>query len=630
LRAIDKGMTTHVSQVPLVALVTLACALACGGAPSYTRIEPRVASSTEAQQSLAKVQDAWMNLNRGTIKEVLRARCRGFLQAFPNDSAAPLVRVYLAIALLGGAEDRAVLALLSQNSGEREGTTRDLMDVVRGHLMRKEGRPEAALEITQPLVGKMVDPIARTLLLEEVTRASIESHRDFEVIATMDAWLQDATGDEHDRVRASIQELLNLVPEEVLESTYKTIRTKGKNAGYSLDIRRAIVTRMSQLALARGDAVLARTLLEGGGAAADTALQELASSTRGIRTVRGRTIGIVIPADDATRHDDAAEVVRGLSWALGLSESEATAREGVRLVTRSASLSGTQFEQALEELAGEGASIVIGGFEEQAAARLLAWSVGVQMSVIALASPGDSVVPTRGVILGESATQEAEALASYLTVQATPFSLVESRPPAIQNAFKKRGLLSPTSIGCDSADPGVSLARFPVAASDREGHDWVVEGPESCLHEFALDFAKAFKARSSGVVLTTLDTGLPNPDVRLEKVRFVTLATGILPSIRRLEEETDVEVRGYRVRFGSRPTYWSALGRDAGVLAKRATQPLPLDAATKDDAILHRRNIVEASLLAARQKFWSSDKDMVSSNRRLQRTLRIEKVTGTP
>jgi hypothetical protein len=612
-----------------ISLALIATLSACSGRPSTAPIEPRVASSIQAQQSLAKVQEAWMNLNRGTIKEVLRARSRGFLQAFPDDGATPLVRVYLAIALLGGAEDRSVLALLSQNSGEREGTTRDLMDVVRGHLMRKEGRPEAALEITQPLVGKLVDPVARTLLLEEVTLASIASHRDFEVIATMDAWLQDATGDEHERVSVRIHDLLNVVPEEVLESTYKTIRAKGKSSGYSLEMRRAIVSRMAQLAIARGDAVLARTLLESGGAAGDTALQELASSTRGIRTVRGRTIGIVIPGDDATRHEDAAEVVRGISWALSLSETEASAREGVRLVTRSASLAGTQFEQALEELAGEGASIVIGGFEEQSATRLLAWSVGVQMSVIALASPGDGVIPTRGVILGESTVHEAEALANYLKAQASPFSVVESRPPMMQNAFRKRGLLAPTSIGCDSADPGVSVARFPVAASDREGHDWVVEGPESCLHEFALDLVKAFKDKPVGAVLTTLDTGLPNPDIRLEKVRFVTLGTGILPSVRRLEEETDVEVRGYRVRFGSRPTYWSALGRDAGVLAKRAIQPLPLDAATKDDAILHRRNIVEAGLLSARRKFWSSDKETVSANRRLERTLRIEKVTGT-
>lgn len=593
-------------------------------------MDPRIAASKEAQASLAQVQDAWVNVHRGTLKEVLRVRCRNFLRDFAKDDAAPLVRTYLAISLLGGAEDRAALALIAQNTDEREGTTRDLMDVVRGHLLRKDGRPEAALEIMRPLVGKLVDPVARSLLLEEVTLAAMESHLDFEVIATMDAWLQDATGDERERVTTRIGELMQRVPETVIESTYQVIRARGKAAGYSLELKRIVFERMAQLAQKRGDATLARSLLEGG-AVADAALQELASSTRGIRTVRGRTIGVVLPSDDESRHDDAAEVVRGISWALGLPDTDAAVRGGVRLVTRGASLTEGAYEHALEELAGEGASIIIGGFETVSAKRLLAWAAGIRVSVIALASPGDEQPPTHGVILGESLVREAEFVSGYLRSQTHPYSLVESHPPLFENALRKTGLMPPSALGCDLPDPGASGARFPVASPDRSDHDWILEGPESCLHALALDVAKvSAQGQAAKTLYTTLETGIPHSDVRLEKVQFATVAAGILPNLTKLEQEPDADIRKYRIRFGSRPTYWSALGRDAGVLAKRATQPLPLDAATKEDAILHRRSIVEASLLAARQKFWSSEQETIGASRRLDRTLSLRRVVGTP
>jgi hypothetical protein len=57
---------------------------------------------------------------------------------------------------------------------------------------------------------------------------------------------------------------------------------------------------------------------------------------------------------------------------------------------------------------------------------------------------------------------------------------------------------------------------------------------------------------------------------------------------------------------------------------------LPADVANKEDAILHRRSIVEAGMLSVRGKFWSSDKTTISANRRLERTLGIRQVTGAP
>ena len=53
-------------------------------------------------------------------------------------------------------------------------------------------------------------------------------------------------------------------------------------------------------------------------------------------------------------------------------------------------------------------------------------------------------------------------------------------------------------------------------------------------------------------------------------------------------------------RFGVRPSYWTALGRDAGALAGAALAPLPADATSEPKAVTQRRAIVQAGLLGAR------------------------------
>jgi hypothetical protein len=171
-----------------------------------------------------------------------------------------------------------------------------------------------------------------------------------------------------------------------------------------------------------------------------------------------------------------------------------------------------------------------------------------------------------------------------------------------------------------------------------------VHGPSSCLQDLALDLASLWRRSNpakastrSGregkdikerhLLVTTLETGLPQSDVRLEKVHYATIAAGILPVVTaKPEEDADPDVRGYRKRFGVQPSYWAALGRDAGVLAKRAISPLPLDSASKEDTIFQRRAIVEAGLVAARIPLWSSEQTGVSQARRVERLLTVRKL----
>ena len=77
------------------------------------------------------------------------------------------------------------------------------------------------------------------------------------------------------------------------------------------------------------------------------------------------------------------------------------------------------------------------------------------------------------------------------------------------------------------------------------------------------------------------------------------------------------------VTMEPRPSYWAALGHDAGALAKAALAPLPKDTTSDTLAVAQRRAIVQAGLLATRVRLWTSDERGVGEGRVLARSLRL-------
>ena len=106
--------------------------------------------------------------------------------------------------------------------------------------------------------------------------------------------------------------------------------------------------------------------------------------------------------------------------------------------------------------------------------------------------------------------------------------------------------------------------------------------------------------------------------------RYPRISAGIVPVLAAEPEKArDGEVRRFMDRFGSRPSYWTALGHDAGALAKTALTRLPTDTTTESKAVAERRAAVQAGLLAARVRFWTSDARGVGADRVLARRLRL-------
>ena len=77
------------------------------------------------------------------------------------------------------------------------------------------------------------------------------------------------------------------------------------------------------------------------------------------------------------------------------------------------------------------------------------------------------------------------------------------------------------------------------------------------------------------------------------------------------------------VRLGAQPSYWTALGHDAGALAKEALSELPLETTTERADVEHRRAIARASLIKARAPLWTTDERGIGEDRVLGRSLTV-------
>jgi hypothetical protein len=617
------------------AALAFLCVLACSGTRTgEPRPTPALASTPEAERDFAEVRNT-LDDPIATRWQKLRDLLEAFLAKHPKDGLAPLARVYLAFALVEQGEVARARTLVDGLRDLPPGSTRDLWVVATARLLRLGGRPDRALDLVRPLVGKMVDVFDRELLLEETSLDAIDAQRHYEAVGYMDAWLRGVPEVDRDRVRARVYNALAQVPTQVLEATYRSMRAqRGATSGYSLEIQRLVAQRLAEVALERGDPNLARWLLDPTGGTpvptgdAGSLLGELATSRRGIVTVQGRTIGLLLPTGNAALRDEAAEVVRGLSWALELPRTDPTKGDAVRLVTRSDYGDSERTESALEELAGEGAALVVAGFDGPTADRVLAWSDRTGLPVVSLALPRSHASLSHGFLLGESRRRELETLYEAFRAQgATKLGVViDAEGPERREQLEVlsgHGLQQLAPVGCDVEAPRPGEPRFPFSQWAKEGvKAWVVSGPSDCTRDAMREaMITAPKGATVGVVLEGAAIA-----ERLTTTRVLSVSAGVIP-VRPKDVEGDPDLKAYVDQFGARPGWWTALGRDAGVLGRKAVQLLPLDTASTVMAVTSRRAAVEQALLAARSRLWTTEADGFKSGapgaRVLDRTLKI-------
>jgi hypothetical protein len=625
------------------AMLTLAAACGRGsdfGGPTPVAILP---SSPQTAAAFGAIRTAWIDLERSK-PEVLRAMLESFLSHYPHDEVVPLAEVALALVALRQSDVATADVELQRTVGLPAGTVRDLWTVASAKRLRLGGDPDAALALLRPLVGKSVDPIARSIFEEELTLTALATHRDYEAISYMDAWLR-ASGDEHKpSVIARVGAMVAQLPEEVLVGALRAMRSRRSRLGYGVEIQRILFDRLVQIATTSGDAQLARMLLdedsEGLSMAVEVtaALGELANSGRGLNIVHGQTIGLLLPTESPGLRDESADVLRGAMWALGLprgvralggTPSAASTRsgdamwkcaalqpvpdaaelgpdEGVRLVTRNDAGIIDRTELSLDELAGEGAAVVIAALDSQTAARAMRWAESHSVAVIVLVPPTQQEAsPAFGFVLGEPRNNVVSAL-----VRAAPALDIQPVTPVVDkselgdfspHATPVDGVTFAAPVSCDAVASWAGEPRFPVRAWDREGVvAWLVSGSPGCSSDVVSELTEA---RAHGVVALTLEAaGLP---LHTAGLRVVSAHAGVVPATGPDDPRQD-ELQRFSATLGP-IGWWTALGRDASTLARLAVQRLPDDEARDAATVAARRTAVRDALAAAHTRLWTTE-----------------------
>jgi hypothetical protein len=376
-------------------------------------------------------------------------------------------------------------------------------------------------------------------------------------------------------------------------------RDKGGSspAGVAIDgwLDQELYAHLVQSAVRNNDAALARRLLKSeanqlGDVATRDALARLASGGELARRVVGRTVGLVLSLGSPEVRVRSSELSAGVTYALGLPESEKDP-EAVRLLVKD---DRDGMRAALGALAGEGASILIAGVDETGG------SEAVQFAE-------EAAIPVMTVASVERTAAEWEYAFSLGEPLATQRSVLEA---ALRREGLERWVEVGSGTGSASCANQVDIAgasRFPVSDWRRAGVDsLLLLGDQRCSQD-AIDETRR-SGQSLEFALGLESAGLAAdpafPD-RMVFVRAGAFPGDAIPSSRDMPSD-----------------WYEALGQDAGALAERALAPFPSE--TVDDALivaeLHMR--ARDRLLSTTVKLRTSHQDGFAGQHRLPRELR--------
>jgi hypothetical protein len=529
-----------------------------------------LADSTAASRVFEHMRTVWTR-NEPSERPQLRHDLELFIHAFPKDGLVPVAQIYWILSLMDPPADWTHAERLLGNITEPAmGSTHDLFLIAHAKLLRYHHEPDAAFGLLRPIVGKMVEGRGRALLQEELTFDALEAREPYEAIAYMDGWLRGATEEDREASEAKVAVALGAVPEAALRGSLEDMRKsakRGESHGYGLAIERLVGERLGQIAVDRGDPALARWLLdtdEGApilGEEIAAALSRLATSKRGLGNVAGRTVGLVLPTSSTDLRDEAADVLRGVLWALDLARDErgaAPRKDDVRLVTRDDGGERERLRVSLEEVAGEGAGVIITALDSETAKEALEWGASTSIPIIALAMPprgqaGAHDLP--GFTVGEDWRTEIAlldtALAGALT---TPIATVADGEATVSLAdsfasMGDAGSPRPAPVACDTELRSAGESRFPFGAWDKAGvARWIVVGSPSC----ADDLFRGLASRSRrGTVALGLEASETSERPRAG-IRLLSVAAGVVPlASAPAEDPRVVDVRQMVARTGA-------------------------------------------------------------------------------
>jgi hypothetical protein len=596
-------------------LACLACLLsaACSGGGADTRPPAAILSrSIVAEKELrclmtgGACRDGGAGWARGTVAErlALEPDLLAFRKQHPGDDLSRLADVLLAWIEL----DKACRLAPCDQEGLRKaaeharrvradagpGTVADVALTIEGAALRRQGRPDKALELLDPLASKLIDPWARALYNPEAVASAVEARRWDRALARMRVWLHEATAEEQASAQSEIKRHLERVPPSAL----LRLLDGGEE---DVAMRKLVAARLVDVAREGKDSRLAQHLLSTSGALlgeqGDTVAQLAAGANRA--RVEARTVGLLLSLRDERTRRRGADVAEGVAFGLGLPGSAA------RLMSRDDHGSPERIEEALSALSADGASIIIGGNDQHEADVAAAFAEAHHISVLLLRAPTpDPLHPERRfafVIGADPSELEATLVAGLVGRGASPVAIVADEPvrPRARRpeVVAVRGCSEAATPWKDVGAAGIVLSAEPGCARA------VVASAVPHRLRFAAGFEGEALGLPSGSIVATagaLSRGASPPS-------FVAWAQG----------------------HASPPSWWAALGHDAAVLAWAAVEKLHVQGTEDPGEVEALRAQVAATLAGARAELWTTEAQGFGGGRSLPRTIGVREVSPT-
>lgn len=621
------------SLASLAAVAALA-QVGCGGSQGEGDAMRPILSDSPAAQ--AELRGLLARFERGARDErvALAPALLDFQRRHPGDELRRVADVHLAWIALEQGDLRRADAIAARHAAGW-GAHVDVARVVRGAVLRRSGKPKAAFSALRPLVSKLVDPYVRAFLNEEITAAAMDSGAYAQAIALMSVWLREAEDEEREAVRARIGALLPEIPAEHLTRALRARRPKAEGDGAAegegvapeLDVRPLIADRLATVAREQGDAALARELLAQPDLLVGSRSDELAQIADTAR-VDPPTVGLLLSTRTPESRRRGVDIAAGVVHGLGLPGS------GARLVSRDDG-GAASVAEALGRLTGEGAAVLIAGSDREQATAAAAFARAHAIPVLLLHPPEPAALDGAFVfVVGEEPGRAGEILARALAERGKkPVAMVGGEDP---EGAAPRGPDAATS-GPHAADAALlgpqAATRVPAGAARASGErvalvklscdttfdarafqSWGIQG--LVLNGDAPCAERALRAAPRGAAIALgLEAAIPPPPGSL--VATAGLFPMSVPSVGALgsqraagvdppSPEAQAALAAWLTSHPGPPSFWAALGRDAGVLAWAGVRSLPATG-TEDSAEAKARRLAAANALAtATTPLWTT------------------------
>jgi ABC-type branched-subunit amino acid transport system substrate-binding protein len=305
----------------------------------------------------------------------------------------------------------------------------------------------------------------------------------------------------------------------------------------------------------------------------------------------------VMPLRSDEHRRRGVEVAAGLAFALGIPGSK------TKLLVRDDQGDMSALDDTLALLNADGAAVIVAGYDTREADVALAYAERTNVPLILLRPPTRPVKPEGPVfVLGESSSDVHAALVRALSQKGERRIAVLLGDPG--SASKE---IDPAVVAIQPCGASLEFVRSSNAGAI------VLEGDPAC--------SKAALAALDGKTQLAFgfDARVPDRDAGL------FASAGQFPLTSR---STDNGLVAYRKLGRGEPSWWTALGHDAGMLVEDAVVGLPTeeDAAALASAL--RKRIVADGIAKAERPLWTTDAKGFDGGRVVARKIGATTIAG--